>query len=1107
MERKNRYALRKTNNGLVSCIVGVFLLISISNTKIINVAAENIDDVVSDSLIVNNVPVDSEVETISEDDNEIKEVTVIEDIGDPEEEVETNIPTSLDEVQDIALSVSFSNENLSSEEIIIEDNSDNYTFSENLEPKTSEIVGENDNNIFENSLESSDIIQKNTEDSELEISSGTFLNRANIPTQDIYAPKFVSLVTDKLYYSTGEPINITVNVREESETVTDVSLTLAGSKIRLPYGGTDFITLKPQNITKNNDSVISINFTLDTSNIIDTTAFSPYWLTLQDEWGNQLILDYSNINYTEFGVVSQIGEEFSVPEILEIKSSQSAYKSGETITYMIKAKEDSNIKNGKIRLTNPSGIGKAELSQDKIARISTDSEGYYRIEFDFPTNDKTPSSRYYLTEVNLEDEWGNYVTASMDNSFANIPYVEVPIDIMYEPEERISTREEIIPFETIIIEDSELREGVRALIQTGQNGSISQTISQTVFGSEMLVEPHVVSEEYKEPVNEIIKVGTGILTSETVTEEIEIPFDQIIYQVPDLPIDIRNIVRQGEKGLEEVTYTQYYLNGRIYGDREFHNRIILKPTIDEIVEIGTMPPKEDVLNLISISPEKELYQSGEPIKIISLIESSTEISEMNIKLFSDSNNNPRYTRFYYIPKLTNITDNLNGTYTLEHTIDLPPNISETMYTFEEVKIENTNKNLYLNFGDEIINRDFIVLPNGDNKQPPTTAVLPEIIDVKFDKYYYKPGEEVKLEFLINDNSTINNIYAQVSRRWDESKMWTSQNNKGFTVKQNQDGTQSIILNFVLPVDAVETEYSLTEYVVNNEWNYGAYASFINGLTPVKFEVLNNLIEKVEKEIEIIPYRTKYIQNSELPSGYISILQNGLDGKIEYTTKTLYQGSKMIEGPFRSKEVVSNTFDEIIEIGTGKITYLKEIVNEQIPFEIEYIESAELLVGEEIVYKNGVNGESVTTISKSMINDIQFGDTTVSKEVVKLPISQIVYVGTGVVVDKVETTTKAIPFKTERIETADLPEGEEKVQTVGVNGEQKITTTTPMLNSKPYGEATVSKEITKAPVNQVVLVGTGKIEQVVTTSTKPIPFTTEFVENPDLVKGEVKVIQV
>ncbi|MGX7099089.1 G5 domain-containing protein [Globicatella sanguinis] len=107
-----------------------------------------------------------------------------------------------------------------------------------------------------------------------------------------------------------------------------------------------------------------------------------------------------------------------------------------------------------------------------------------------------------------------------------------------------------------------------------------------------------------------------------------------------------------------------------------------------------------------------------------------------------------------------------------------------------------------------------------------------------------------------------------------------------------------------------------------------------------------------------------------------------------------------------------------------------------------------------------------------------------------------------VVEKVE----AIPFKTEKIETADLPEGEEKVQTVGVNGEQKITTTTPMLNNKPYGEATVSKETTKTPVNQVVLVGTGKIEQVVTTSTKPIPFTTEFVENPDLLKGEEKVIQ-
>ncbi|MHA3225959.1 G5 domain-containing protein [Globicatella sulfidifaciens] len=1047
MVRNNRYSLRKTNNGLVSCIIGAFLIISITNANLTLVSAESSNEI-DTSLVEESAPATDVLgENNNTEDNLIEitnEVLAESNIGNADLE-ELNTEESIDN-QEI-------NNEINSKANHTDFDQD-LTSMNNLDINYNSVETEVEDDIEDEKSDSfvSDIIPVNNAvtSQNTELISTSPMNT----TQDINAPEFISLLTDKQYYTPGEAINLTVNVKDESDMVTDVNLALSASKIRRQYGGSEFLFINPNTIEKNNDGIFTINFTIDTSEITETTAFSPYGLALQDERGNQLTLDYHEIPYTPFGVITKSGEELTPPKILEIKSTQAAYKSGEPITYQLTVRDESEITKGKIELHNETEIGNRVLIEENITRITSDFEGNHRIEFDIPTNDKTPSTSYLLSQIKLEDHWGNTVYADVNNKFADASYAEEPVKIMYEPEEEVIVEEEIIPFETIFIEDSKLELGFQDLVQSGQNGYKRRTIGRTYFGADILVEPYVISEQQQDPVNEIIKIGTGISTIDKIEKEEEI----------------------------------------------HHDQIGLNPTIDEI---GTMSPNEEVLNLISIAPEKEIYQSGEPVKIISVIESSSDIVDMNIIIFSDLNNNPLYTRFYYIPKINNITKN-NGLYTIEHIIDISPNISEINYSFEGVMIKSTNTSRHINFGDEVLNSNFTILPKEDDLQPVSEGI-PEVIEVKFDKYYYKPGEKVNLEFLIKDNSRINNIYAQINRRWDDQPIMLSQNYNEIAFKKNQDGTQSATVSFTLPQDTVESEFALTHFVINNDGNYGFSTINLKDYFPIKLEVLNNLSVKIEKEVEDIPYRTRYIHNNDLASGQLNIIQKGSDGKTEFTTRTLLQGSRILEGPITTKEKLLVPIDEIIEIGTGQVSYIKEKTSELIPFKIEYIKTADLLTGEELVHQEGEVGESIIVISKTLLNNVPNGESVVSKQIVKLPTTKIVLVGTGRITDKVEVITEPIPFDMEYVKTAELPEAAEEVITEGINGIIKLTTTTPMMNNKVYGASVVSKEIVKLPTTKIVLVGTGKISDKVGVTTEVIPFDIEYVKTAELPEGAEEVI--
>ena len=83
-----------------------------------------------------------------------------------------------------------------------------------------------------------------------------------------------------------------------------------------------------------------------------------------------------------------------------------------------------------------------------------------------------------------------------------------------------------------------------------------------------------------------------------------------------------------------------------------------------------------------------------------------------------------------------------------------------------------------------------------------------------------------------------------------------------------------------------------------------------------------------------------------------------------------------------------------------------------------------------------------------------------------------------------TETESIPYETEKVETNDLYVGETKVQQKGEKGTLKKTYSVTYVNGEESERKLLSEEVTKEPVNKIVLVGTKVKSNFLKTSSTP-----------------------
>ncbi len=75
-----------------------------------------------------------------------------------------------------------------------------------------------------------------------------------------------------------------------------------------------------------------------------------------------------------------------------------------------------------------------------------------------------------------------------------------------------------------------------------------------------------------------------------------------------------------------------------------------------------------------------------------------------------------------------------------------------------------------------------------------------------------------------------------------------------------------------------------------------------------------------------------------------------------------------------------------------------------------------------------------------------------------------------ITEKTETITRTVPFAQKIVVNEVLPAGEQRIQQLGVNGEEEVTTRITLENGAEVSRTEVSRVLTKAPVDEILIVG-------------------------------------
>ncbi|WP_296256863.1 G5 domain-containing protein, partial [uncultured Ezakiella sp.] len=253
--------------------------------------------------------------------------------------------------------------------------------------------------------------------------------------------------------------------------------------------------------------------------------------------------------------------------------------------------------------------------------------------------------------------------------------------------------------------------------------------------------------------------------------------------------------------------------------------------------------------------------------------------------------------------------------------------------------------------------------------------------------------------------------------------------------------------------------------------------------------------------EAVEFETEYIVDNSIEPGTTKVEQEGELGEKEtLVTHTITNGqvTKSEEGETKQTKA---PVKRIVKVGPAKTDGTHTYTSKK-PFEVEVRVNPELKKGEHKVVQKGVEGEEEYTIT---IENSKVTNTSEPKET-KAPVNEIIEVGSEDFTGTHETKkTKAVEFETEYVVDNSMEPGTTKVEQEGELGEEETTVTHTIVN----GQVTKSEEgkpvQTKAPVKRIVKVGPAKTDGTHTYTNKK-PFEVEVRVNPELKKGEHKVVQ-
>ncbi|MGQ7338462.1 ZmpA/ZmpB/ZmpC family metallo-endopeptidase [Streptococcus suis] len=531
--------------------------------------------------------------------------------------------------------------------------------------------------------------------------------------------------------------------------------------------------------------------------------------------------------------------------------------------------------------------------------------------------------------------------------------------------EKTLTKTEVIAFETQTVENPALAEGTEKIVQEGQNGERTITIKQTLVDGQVLKEEEISSEITKTATPKIIEVGTKKADDSAITV---VPDTAPTHEVPALEVTEKVTSHTESIAFEtEEVYDETLPDGTrftVQAGQAGQKTIETKQTF-----IGDVLVKSEVVSeAVSQAPVNQIVKIGtKPITAV-----------------------PDTAPTHEVPEVTLTEDTTTNTESIPF---------ESQVVYDDTLAEGTR--------------------NVD--QTGVAGVRTTVT-----KNYYADGVLIKSE----------------------------------------------------QVSSSVTSAPVTEIV------------------RVGTKKADTVTTETETSAKVIPFEVSYQDDATLPVGEEKIITAGQNGQATITTTyTLINGVRQ-PNPTVTETVTTQPVTQVVARGTKTVTSTpvegKETVTEtvEIPFETKTTDSSDLYVGEEKVVTEGKNGSKEITTTYQTVKGVRQANPTVTEKVTQEPTTKEVLKGTKPIEGtESETETVDIAFETEYVDDPTLLEGKTKVVTTGVNGSKTVTTTYKTIKGVRQENPTVTEEITKQPVKQVIARGT-KVEKV------PQVIITDLVENDD-----------
>lgn len=710
----------------------------------------------------------------------------------------------------------------------------------------------------------------------------------------------------------------------------------------------------------------------------------------------------------------------------------------------------------------------------------------------------TPNKNGFFRLYN--GEWVN-LNAKSNNVFLGRNTLDgkplAPVDIV--GDKTVETLRTTTTTEYIIEtrETDELPIGFKETVQKGIPGKKVNVYKITKVG-DTIVGRQIESEEViQEPTREIVLIGTATETFETVTEKETVEYETEIRTDPTKPKTYQFENQAGKNGSVEKTYQIRKLNGKEVGKTLTSETVIDQP-VKRIITVGS-------------AVEKVEYTTD--VKDVDF-ETVIEYDYTKPKGYEEVRQEGEKGRIESQYKLTYLNDEL-----VDRTL-----VNENVLKEKKDKIVVKGLGVVVSIRSVVVveEKDFNKVIEKDETQPEgyskiTQVGSPGTITTTYEVTYEDDVEVARKEISkVEDPKAVDEITVigtskMTERTVDEQvdvpfkTVYVSDNTlpAGESVVDEEGTPGQIIRTFLVSYRngkeisrTIVSEHKITD-AVNRVVRVG-------NATPI--------VETTElvDETESIDYNTLKEFSDQLPAGTTKVIQAGKKGQKTNRYSVTKVNGEETSRTFVESNITTDPVDEIIQVGT-RIKEIREASETSpIPFTVKVRKDTTKPIGYRVTEVEGQDGEKSDLYKVTYINGTETKREHLKATVVREAVDKVIVEGAGVERALFEIQEDKITSTTEYRNDDTLPEGETKISQVGEEGLLRKTIEKRYFNDELRSTKLVDSKLIKEATPTIILVGTKhvptiKVEQ--DTQTEKIAYKTQNIEDPDLPKGQTKVVQV